>query len=301
VRERNPRAGSGTSGEPALKVEKSVLESELDERLRIGQQLLDRLPAAIQAHRPGPIATADLPALVERHRADFNTWDEFNRRLLRSRFSTDKIAEEYEITWLASGSDNPWQDLDRIRQDAAGQMRKLASIREQLGLFEPETEEDELPASPGMVSSGAKVFVVHGHDGDIKYQVAELLQKITGVRPVILHEQVDSGRTIIEKFEDHASEAGYAVVLLTADDVGRAANETDLRPRARQNVVFELGFFIGRLGRGRVMALHQVGVELPSDLSGVLYKPLAGNWHTELAKELVAAGIKVDLRKLLEG
>jgi predicted nucleotide-binding protein len=114
-----------------------------------------------------------------------------------------------------------------------------------------------------------------------------------------LHEQPDSGRTIIEKFEDHASEAGFAVVLLTADDVGRARDETTLNPRARQNVVLELGFFIGRLGRGRVVALHEAGVELPSDLSGVLYKPLAGNWHTALAGELRAAKIEVDLGKLV--
>jgi predicted nucleotide-binding protein len=88
-------------------------------------------------------------------------------------------------------------------------------------------------------------------------------------------------------------------VLLTADDVGRAEKETNFNPRTRQNVVFELGFFIGSFGRGRVVALHEAGVELPSDLHGVLYKPLTGNWKTELAGELHAAQIDVDLGGLI--
>ena len=145
---------------------------------------------------------------------------------------------------------------------------------------------------------GTKVFMIHGYDGDAKLQVAEYLEQVTGESPVILHEQADAGQTIIEKFEAHASEAGFAVVLLTADDLGKAKGATDLWPRARQDVVLEFGFFIGRLGRSRVVALYETGVELPSDLNGVLYKPLTGNWHAELATELRAAGIDADLGKL---
>ena len=104
---------------------------------------------------------------------------------------------------------------------------------------------------------------------------------------------------VIEKFEDHASEVGFAVVLLTADDVGSAKGAASQNPRARQNVVLEFGFFIAKLGRNRVVALYESDVELPSDLNGVLYKPLAGNWHTALAKELLAAGIEVDLTKFV--
>jgi predicted nucleotide-binding protein len=100
---------------------------------------------------------------------------------------------------------------------------------------------------------------------------------------VIPHEQADSGRTIIEKFEEHASDAGFAIVLPTADDLGKAKDATRLNPRARQNVVLEFGYFMAKLGRGRVVALHEAGVELPSDATGVLYKSLAGtgtqSWH----------------------
>ena len=145
---------------------------------------------------------------------------------------------------------------------------------------------------------GDTVFIVHGHDGDIKLQVAEFVEKVTGKRPVILHEQADAGQTIIEKFEKHASEAGFAIILLTADDEGRKKSAASLNPRARQNVVLEFGYFMAKLGRGRVVALHEAHVELPSDVSGVLYKSLAGNWHTGLAQELKAAGIDIDFSKL---
>jgi predicted nucleotide-binding protein len=230
---------------------------------------------------------------------EFSTWDEFNEQLLRSRFSTAKVANGYRRVAVGfGGRGSPQQELQWLQQGISRQKRKLDSIRQQLQLYGSEVEEGEVRSSLAGFPQGTKVFVVHGHDGDVKYQVAEFLQKITGERPVILHEQPDSGRTIIEKFEGHASEAGFAVVLLTADDMGRAIDETTPRPRARQNVVLELGFFIGRLGRGRVISLHEAGVELPSDLNGVLYKPLTGNWHTALAGELRAAGIEVDLGKL---
>ena len=117
---------------------------------------------------------------------------------------------------------------------------------------------------------------------------------------MILHEQAASGRTIIEQFEKHASEAGFAVILLTADDEGKAKGAAQINSRARQNVVLEFGYFMAKLGRDRVVALHEAGVELPSDVSGVLYKSLAGNWHTDLARELKAAGIEIDYSKLFQ-
>jgi predicted nucleotide-binding protein len=200
---------------------------------------------------------------------------------------------------IAGGFRDPQQDLYWARRNISSQMRRLESVRQRLHLFDSEVEEYDMSNSLTKTPIGKKVFIVHGHTGDVKLQVAQFLERITGERPVILHEQADSGRTVIEKFEDHASEAGFAVVLLTADDAGGVKGSTNQKSRARQNVVLEFGFFIGKLGRGRVVALYEDGVELPSDLSGVLYKPLSGNWHTELAKELVAANIEVDLTRLV--
>jgi len=140
------------------------------------------------------------------------------------------------------------------------------------------------------------VFVVHGHDEQAKLSTARFLEKLQ-LEPIVLSEKPNEGRTIIEKFEHHA-DASYAVVLLTPDDVASpAADPGALRPRARQNVILELGYFIGRLGRARVCALYKDGVELPSDLHGVLYVQMdAGDgWMLKLAKEMKAAHLDVDM------
>src|ERR1700722_18196418 len=165
---------------------------------------------------------------------DLSTWDEFNEQLLRRRFSTARVANDYRRVAGGFGGVAPIdRELEWTRESIASQMRKLDSLRLQLELYASGIEENEV-LGPALKLQGTKIFVVHGHDGDTKYQVVEFLEKVTGDRPVVLHEQPDSGRTIIEKFEDHASEAKFAVVLLTADDEGRAKGEPDLRKRARQ-------------------------------------------------------------------
>lgn len=152
------------------------------------------------------------------------------------------------------------------------------------------------PRAPAMLTS-QKIFVVHGHAEGPREGVARYLEKL-GLEPVVLHEQPNKGRTIIEKFTDY-SDVGFAVVLMTPDDKGgliSAAPET-LKARARQNVILELGFFLGKLTRSRVCALYQAGVEIPSDFSGVLFVELdaAGAWRLLLARELKAVGFKIDM------
>jgi predicted nucleotide-binding protein len=147
-----------------------------------------------------------------------------------------------------------------------------------------------------MTSRSSEIFVIHGHDHGRKEAVARLLS-ILGLEPIILHEQPNQGRTIIEKFEDHSSSVGFAIAIFSADDVGASAKTAEnLHPRARQNVVLEFGYFMGRLGRDRVCALVENGVEIPSDYSGVLYLPMdeSDHWKVLLAKELKSAGFEVD-------
>jgi predicted nucleotide-binding protein len=142
-----------------------------------------------------------------------------------------------------------------------------------------------------------KVFVVHGHDEGAREAVARFLDKI-GLEAVILSEQVNGGRTIIEKFEDHAGKVDFAVVLATPDDV--SSLESGLAAfRPRQNVIFELGFFVGRLGRGRVCLLRRGDLEGFSDFQGVVYTDLdpQGAWKVRLARELENAGLLVDMAK----
>ena len=141
----------------------------------------------------------------------------------------------------------------------------------------------------------SKVFIVHGHNGEIKEAVARLIEK-QGIQAIILHEQANQGATIIEKFEKN-SNVGGAVCLFTADDLGRAkADKTDCA-RARQNVVFEAGYFIGKLGRDKVVIIADKGVEIPSDLQGVVYTE-AANWQFSILKELKTIGYNIDYNKL---
>ena len=137
----------------------------------------------------------------------------------------------------------------------------------------------------------------------MKQAVARILEKI-GLEPIILHEKPNTGRTIIEKFTDY-SNVGFAVVLLTPDDKGYAisAGIESAKHRARQNVIMELGYFLGKLGRESVMVIHteEENFEIPSDYSGVLFVPFdsKGRWQFDLIKELRACGYDVDANKLL--
>ena len=283
--QRRPNKPIQPSKDPVLLVSRESLDKEIVQRLEDGEKLANREAETIEAF-----------TLLER---DFATWDEVNEELLRRRFSNSDVALKYETRRVGIGGRGTLgQELEWLRRRIGGQIRKLNSVQQRLPYM---TVDEAVVPQEHMKTSGqgTKVFVVHGHDGEIKYQLTEFIEKITGERPVILHERADKGRTIIEKFEDHASEIGFAVIILTTDDVGGLKGQEKLNPRARQNVVFEHGFFIGQLGRDRVLAFCEAGVERPSDLDGVLYKELHGNWKVELAQELKEAGIEIDASKLL--
>ncbi len=143
-----------------------------------------------------------------------------------------------------------------------------------------------------------KVFVVHGHDEAALQKIARFLERLE-FEPIILHEQASRGRTVIEKVEAH-SDVGFAIVLLTPDDEGCEKGGT-LHPRARQNVVLELGYFLGRLGRTHVCALKRGDIEIPSDFEGVVYVTFdnSDGWKQTLGNELQAASLTVDWNKAM--
>jgi predicted nucleotide-binding protein len=144
-----------------------------------------------------------------------------------------------------------------------------------------------------------KVFVVHGHDEAALQAVARFLEQI-GLEAIILREQPDQGRATIEKFEDCAADVGFAVVLLTPDDLAGPATSPAAASRARQNAIFELGYFAGKLGRGRTCLLRKGEVEIPSDLYGVIYTDMdaADGWKIKLVRELKAAKLDFDANKM---
>jgi len=170
-----------------------------------------------------------------------------------------------------------------IRGLIHGKERATALLGEAIRYLDEKLE--ELQHEQGTASHAAvaprslsiEMFIVHGHDEIAKNQVARVIER-AGLKPIILHEQANAGKTIIEKFEKHGSAVGFAVVIATPDDVGAASvdppAEPDLQPRARQNVIGEMFWFAGRLGRDKVCALVKGAIEMPSDFAGVVYTPM---------------------------
>lgn len=163
-----------------------------------------------------------------------------------------------------------------------------------IGDFEDECENVSVKKKE---SSNNKVFIVHGHDGELKEKVARRLEQ-QGIEAIILSEQANRGKTIIEKLEAY-SDVHVAIALFTQDDLGAAKEEKENEKyRARQNVVFEAGYFMGYLGRENTIIIVDENVEIPGDLTGMVYTTTE-NWEFEMLKKLNAAGMKIDMNKLL--
>ena len=231
-------------------------------------------------------------------------WTDYNSELLARIFDNPKIQQEHVASYGISviGGEEPTlqEDIEELEEDIRGESNKLLSIQKRLPLIDEAPSVKTALTAPIMrtATDRSKVFLVHGHDDLALQTTARFLEKI-GLEAIILSEQPNAGRTIIEKLEDHADVA-FAVVLLTPDDVGASkAKPADLRDRARQNVILELGYFFGRLGRGHVAALYQGDMELPSDVHGFLYTAFDSNgaWKLLLAREMKAAGMDVDINK----
>jgi predicted nucleotide-binding protein len=249
--------------------------------------------------------TKNLEALKEWvHRLE--RWHAFGRAALASAYDGDEAANEFleaaeGFIFRRVNQSLTETIMHRIAATEGG-TNTLVSLTERLRFAqEPSTTTIEAPAVEPSDVVPETIFIVHGHDEAAKHQVARFLERVKAPEVVILEEQPDRGRTIIEKFEQHSASAGYAVVLLTGDDEGRKLGTEELNPRARQNVILELGFFIAKLGRSRVAMLYQDGVERPSDIDGVLVSPLddAGAWKQKLAREMRAAGVSVDADAVL--
>jgi predicted nucleotide-binding protein len=233
---------------------------------------------------------------------DIDAWKMMAREFLIRTFGTNSSHVD-EVLNAGGGGGIIIEDEieDWLRSSIENKIKLLQSCievlesRQRLQLATDFIEPDSLRVSP--VSK--RIFIVHGHNLGLKDTVARFLDNL-GLEPVVLHEQPNSGRTIIEKFLDFA-DVQFAVVLLTGDDEGKQKSKPDpLTPRPRQNVILELGFFLGRLGRPRVCAIYESGVTIPSDYDGVLFLPLDSNngWKIALVKELKAAGIQVDANRI---
>lgn len=287
VANRGPERSTPSAPQPGLKASRARAKELIDQAVDEAGQLLDR---AQQVNDFGS---------YERWTHDCERWDARTKAALESVFNGPFPTEFHRAAagsiFRQVGQTNE-ETLDHRQEGIRRAINTLRSIEERMEyLDEPHEIVEARPRTPG----GTQVFVVHGHDRELLAQVARLLERLD-LDPIILEEQPNQGRTIIEKFEEHSLSVGYAVVLLTPDDLGAAkGTEVPNRPnRARQNVILELGYFMGALGRERVAALSADGVERPSDIHGLLYIPVEGPWEPALAKEMRNAGLPVDLNRL---
>ena len=276
---------------PKLRVSKDETNKRIQVQIEQGKQFLNR--------------RIESETEMDKAELEICNWSNYNKELLNSVFNSlpEHYYEEIHFQLLDDEdydafSDElipvTWEYKKHVYQKSLSQIiNGLEGICQRLELYDVHKDE---PQS----TFGRDVFIVHGHDEAAKFATVDFVKKFD-LNPIILDEKANKGQTIIEKFEAHAGEAGYAIALLTPDDIGARKGDKEQRnSRARQNVILELGYFMGKLGRERVCVLHKEDVELPSDIHGILYVPMDnnGNWKFNLAKEMQHAGLPVDLNKL---
>ena len=287
-----------TTSEPKapteLLISREEAKSKLEERIQKGLEI-----------KKTPINTEETFNAV---RNEFRKWDAFNNELLKRIFTTDELAEEYRH-WIGVGVRmlrEPHLDekIDKLHKDIDGKIHRIDSIIERLELIpliEAYQDLNLSVASTPQPLRTNKVFIVHGHDEVSKNSLEVFLREI-GLEPVVLHRQADEGLTVIEKFEKH-SDVGYAFILLTPDEIAylkseehKIDSERRKEYRARPNVIFEFGFFVGKLGRSKVCCLYTGEVTLPSDVSGMIYKKYNSSIEEvaySIIKDLKASGYAI--------
>jgi hypothetical protein len=238
---------------------------------------------------------------LEEVRAAVRRWDAVNRDILRGWSGGIIFANEFDAL-LSAGpafTGEIAQDSEALRSMIKDRINLLSSFQDRVDLW----LQRSLELQPRMQGGKLKLFIVHGHDKEILFEAKDYFQNVLKFpTPVVLFQEPSLGRTVIEKFEDCSAGVDAAVVLLTADDFG-GSKGGDVSPRARQNVIFELGFFVGKFGRksGRVLVLYKGNLEIPSDLAGVVYLDVSGGIAAageSIRAELGAIGTRVEVKVL---
>ena len=281
-----------------LIISKNEFKSQLSERIDIGSEIHKRL-IQIDAERI-------------QQRKDYFVWSDYNLEFLKQSFSKElnEYRKEYDNAGEWSGplirTVSIFGETQRIspQQEHQNFLNKLNSKIENLRRLLNKTEllksliVDIPISSKNKELNFSQIFIVHGQDDLAKIEVARFVEKL-GFKPIILHEQASSGKTIIEKIEDY-SNVGFGIVIYTPCDTGyKNGDESNKKSRARQNVVFEHGYLIGKIGRGNVCALVKGDLEIPNDISGIVYVSMKGSWQLELAKELRNCGYVVDMNLVI--
>lgn len=246
----------------------------------------------------------ELPAYVyNSENKEFTKWERKAWRYIEEIFKHSERGQmsefmniEFEYKTYAFTGDSNFSN-DYIRTHNAGRAQALTLIESFLEEVDEWEDYENLHEQSVVARLKTKVFIVHGHDDAAKQEVARFIERF-GLKAIILHEQASSSKTIIEKIEEYTNDVGFGIVLYTECDIG-GKDSNSLNPRARQNVVFEHGYLMSKLGRGNVCPLVKGSVETPGDIGGVVYIQMNGeSWHLPLVKELEASGYVIDRRLL---
>lgn len=261
-------------------------EQKLKERILKGKELLElSITNALQ---------------LDEAKKEYRKWNDYNFEYIRRIFSTDEEAEKYNklIRYVFGMNSSFSEKVNDLRSDIKEKIHRLDSLVERIDLISLNLSQNIIQVEEIRVLN-KKVFIVHGRDELAKTSLEMLLHEM-GLETIVLHRQADEGQTIIEKFEKH-SDVGYAFILLTPDEIAYFAyedslpdNERQKEKRARPNVIFEFGYFVGRLGRNKVCCVYTGDVSLPSDVSGMIYKKYTVSVEDvaySITKDLKAVGI----------
>ncbi|HED38486.1 MAG TPA: hypothetical protein ENI76_09640 [Ignavibacteria bacterium] len=236
----------------------------------------------------------------------FKLWNDYNQEFLKVSFNI--ASNEYLYRYKNSGSmigvddvmrganiHHPNHRLKTIKQRIESKTNELESLLLKADLIPSNFETLPITNTKNAMKVNPIVFIIHGHDEEMKKSVQVFLNRAR-LDDIVLHERPDKNRTVIEKLIEEGASADFVIALLSPDDI-----QSDGTIRARQNVILEIGYFIGRLGREKVKILRRENTDIPSDLHGILYENFDkdGAWRIKLAKEMIAVGISIDIDNVI--
>jgi predicted nucleotide-binding protein len=274
-----------------LVISKADFNTVLDERIALGKELYSRI---IQTQSE-----------FTENKEDYYSWDDYNSEYLKYAFNKEnnEYKESYDnvddIYFMSGSQQSPADELKEFKNDIKDKLSNLKKLRAKTDLLKTNLVDNNIFNKSSITVDKSQVFIVHGHDEVAKSKTARFIEKL-GFEAIILHEQASSSKTIIEKIEEY-SNVGFGIILYTPCDIGgKQIENPNLKSRARQNVIFEHGFLIGKIGRSNVCALVKGEIETPNDISGVVYVTMdeADAWRYTIAKELKKAGYEIDMNKI---
>jgi predicted nucleotide-binding protein len=267
-------------------------ESELKERIDIGTNLLrEKINNASD---------------YEKIKKEYFSWYDYNVELLKQSFNfpDNEYRKNYEevgsyIGLFLGGNYDLAKEIENFIEKFNSKVDFLKNLHNKILLLKSYVEDQKHCKTDGSNIGKTHVFIVHGHDELVKVETARFIEHLE-LKPIILHEQASSGMTVIEKIEEYSNLVAFAIILYTPCDVGSMkGKENESKFRARQNVVFEHGFLMAKIGRENVAAMVKGDIEVPNDISGVVYIDMEKDWKLALAKELRKSGYQIDMNKVV--